>query len=164
MKYPLAKVVIVDADEQVLAGYKKLEKYIKEELNVLELVLTKAEDDYVLYKAAPDNRTMGQAFGKKFDKKMKQEVENLSSEQIRRFLKEGSLKVGELIITSEMLKVSKQFNDTYTNSKKWATASNTVSVMLDCVLTEELTSTGLSREITNRIQRLRKTTGISIED
>ena len=70
-KYPLSSVVIVDADEQVLAGYKKLEKYIKEELNVLELVLTKDEDDYVVYKATPDNRAMGQAFGKKFDKNMK---------------------------------------------------------------------------------------------
>lgn len=59
MKYPLAKVVIVDADEEVLAGYKKLEKYIKEELNVLEVILTKEEDNYVVYKAAPDNRAMG---------------------------------------------------------------------------------------------------------
>lgn len=91
MKYPLSKVVIVDADEKILAGYKVLEKYIKEELNVLEVVLTAAEDDYVVYKAAPDNRAMGQAFGKKFDKNMKQQIENLTSEQIRKFLKEGSL-------------------------------------------------------------------------
>jgi isoleucyl-tRNA synthetase len=80
MKYPLAKVVIVDSDEKVLAGYKTLEKYIKEELNVLEVVLTKDEDSYLQYKATADNRAMGQAFGKKFDKNMKTQVENLSSE------------------------------------------------------------------------------------
>jgi hypothetical protein len=34
-------------------------------------VLTKDEDDYVVYKATPDNRAMGQAVGKKFDKNMK---------------------------------------------------------------------------------------------
>ena len=83
MKYPLSKVVIVDANEHTLAGYKTLEKYIKEELNVLEVVLTKDEDTYVVYKAAPDNRAMGQAFGKKFDKNMRTQVENLSSDQIR---------------------------------------------------------------------------------
>lgn len=33
MKYPLRRVRLVDADENVLAGYKLLEKYIKEELN-----------------------------------------------------------------------------------------------------------------------------------
>jgi len=165
MKYPLAKVVIVDANEQTLAGYKTLEKYIKEELNVLELVLTKDEDSYVVYKAAPDNRAMGQAFGKKFDKNMKAQVENLTSDQIRSFLKHGSLTIGELNITSEMLKVTKEFNQTYSTSKQWATSStHDVSAMLDCVQTESLMQHGLSREITNRIQRLRKTSGISIED
>lgn len=36
--------------------------------------------------------------------------------------------------------------------------------MLDVHLTPELRRMGLSREITNRIQRLRKTSGISIDD
>lgn len=38
------------------------------------------------------------------------------------------------------------------------------SVMLDIVQTDELKNIGLAREITNRIQRLRKTSGISIDD
>lgn len=38
------------------------------------------------------------------------------------------------------------------------------SVMLDVVQTEELKHIGISREVTNRIQRLRKTSGISIDD
>jgi isoleucyl-tRNA synthetase len=38
------------------------------------------------------------------------------------------------------------------------------SVMLDTEQTEELKNMGLSREVTNRIQRLRKTSGISIDD
>jgi len=107
MKYPLAKVVIVDADEKILQGYKTLEKYIKEELNVIEVVLTKDEDTYVVYKATPDNRAMGQAFGKRFDKNMRTQVENLPSEKIRQFLKDGSVMVGELNVTQEMLKVTK---------------------------------------------------------
>ena len=36
--------------------------------------------------------------------------------------------------------------------------------MLDTAVTPELKRMGLSREITNRIQRLRKTSGISIDD
>ena len=127
MKYPLSKVVIVDANEQTLAGYKTLEKYIKEELNVLEVVLTKDEDSYVVYKAAPDNRAMGQAFGKKFDKNMRTQVENLSSDQIRTFLSSGSVQVGELNITQEMLKVTKQFNEAYSASKQYAVASTSVA-------------------------------------
>lgn len=41
---------------------------------------------------------MGQAFGKKFDKKAKEAIEKLSSEAIRSYLKEGELKVNEMNI------------------------------------------------------------------
>jgi len=92
-------------------------------------------------------------------------VENLSSDEIRQFLATGSVKVGELTITADMLKVTKQFNPTCENNKQFACASSDqVSLMLDVVQTEDLMQHGLSREITNRIQRLRKTSGISIED
>jgi len=43
----------------VLKGYELLEKYIKEELNCLELELKSTEDDYVVYKAQGENREMG---------------------------------------------------------------------------------------------------------
>jgi len=47
MKYPLAKVRLVDADPTVLASYQKLQKYIKDELNCLELDCDPNEDQYI---------------------------------------------------------------------------------------------------------------------
>lgn len=165
MKYPLKTVCLVDADVQVLKGFELLEKYIKEELNCLELELKSSEDDFVLYKATADNREMGQAFGKKFDKAAKAAIENLSSDMIRQYLKTENIEVNGLNITSGMLKVSKDFKEEYQKSTKWAVASSMLSsVMLDTEQTEELKNMGLSREVTNRIQRLRKTSGISIDD
>lgn len=64
-----------------------------------------------------------------------------------------------------MLKVVKAFNKTVSADKQWACESKgTATVMLDTKVTPELKRQGLSREITNRIQRLRKTSGISIDD
>lgn len=64
-----------------------------------------------------------------------------------------------------MLKVSKEFNKKYTQDPKFATQSSyEASVMLNVEMTDELRQMGLSREVVNRIQRLRKTSGISIED
>jgi len=57
----------------------------------LELELKSTEDDFVVYKATADNREMGQAFGKKFDKGAKAAVENLSSDMIRQYLKTESI-------------------------------------------------------------------------
>jgi len=64
-----------------------------------------------------------------------------------------------------MLKVNKTFKPEYEKSKQWAVASSMVSsVMLDTIQTDTLKRSGLAREVINRIQRLRKNSGISIED
>jgi len=80
MKYPLRKVQLVDADTKILEGFKTLESYIKEELNCMELSLQSSEDDFVVYTATPENRSMGQAFGKKFDKNLKKAITQLTSD------------------------------------------------------------------------------------
>lgn len=59
MKYPLQSVTLIDADAEILAGYKLVERYIKEELNCLELVLTTEEDEVLQYRADPDHKAMG---------------------------------------------------------------------------------------------------------
>lgn len=59
MKYPLQSVTLIDADQDILDGYKITERYIKEELNCLELVLTTKEDEFIVYRADPDHMAMG---------------------------------------------------------------------------------------------------------
>lgn len=136
-----------------------------EELNCLNIELIENEDDYVVYKAQGENREMGQAFGKKFDKAAKAAIENLSSDSIREYLKTGKVDVNGLPVVTGMLTISKVFKDQYQKSTEWAVASSMKSsVMLDIVQNDELRGIGLAREVTNRIQRLRKTTGISIDD
>lgn len=80
MKYPLLRVCLIDADKEVLEGFKTVQKYIMEELNCLSIDFISNEDDYVVYKAQGENREMGQAFGKKFDKAAKAAIENLTSD------------------------------------------------------------------------------------
>lgn len=68
-------------------------------------------------------------------------------------------------VVEGMLKVNKTFQKAIASDKDWACESKgTATVMLDTKVTPELKRQGLSREITNRIQRLRKTSGISIDD
>ena len=66
-----------------------------EELNCLELKTEQNEDDYVVYKGAPDNRLIGQALGKGFNKQLKTDIANLTSDQLRKYLKDGSLMLGK---------------------------------------------------------------------
>lgn len=64
-----------------------------------------------------------------------------------------------------MLKVVKQFRPEVKAEADWGCESKgTATVMLNTKITPELKRQGQSREITNRIQRLRKNSGISIDD
>jgi hypothetical protein len=81
--------VLVDADKSALDDYRLLAKYIKEELNCLEIELQSNEDDYIVYTAEGENRAMGQAFGTKFDKSVKEKIMALTSDEIRTYLATG---------------------------------------------------------------------------
>jgi isoleucyl-tRNA synthetase len=73
--------------------------------------------------------------------------------------------VNGLNVTTGMLKVSKDFNAEYLGNPTFAcTCSDEASVLLNVETNEELRQMGMAREVVNRIQRLRKTSGISIDD
>ena len=165
LKTPLASVTLIDMDPVALKDFAEVEYYIKEELNCLELITESNEDAYVTYKCEPDNREIGSVLKKSYDKKMKTAIANLSSAQLREYLKEGTLMLGDVKIQSGWLKVEKVFNEKYTNNEEYAGASNMLSsVLLKTTMDDNLRQMGVSREITNKIQKLRKSVGISIDD
>lgn len=68
LKKPLKCVVLVDNDAEAREDFHQVSNYITEELNCLELKTEQNEDEYVEYKCTPDNRVMGEALGKAFNK------------------------------------------------------------------------------------------------
>jgi len=158
-------VTLVDSDPQALKDFEEVKSYIIDELNVLEFKTESNEDEFINYKCEPDNREIGSVLKKAYDKKLKKEIASLSTAQLRDYLKNGSLMIGDIKIESGWLKVEKFFNDKYALNPDFASASNmTSSVMLRTVMDDNLKQMGLSREITNRIQKLRKSAGVQIDD
>ena len=165
LKTPLASVTLVDSDPEALKDFQEVQSYIKEELNCLELIVDLNEDSFINYKCEPDNKEIGSVLKKAYDKKLKTEIANLSSAQLRDYLKNGSLMLGAVKIENGWLKVEKVFNETYANHTDYACASNMLScVLLKTTMDDNLRQMGTAREITNRIQKLRKSVGISIDD
>lgn len=165
LKKPLKVVQLIDADPEARDDFEQIQSYITDELNCLELKTMANEDDFVEYKCAPDNRAMGEALGKAFNKQLKKDISGLKSAQLRTYLKEGSLMLGDLKIEAGWLKVEKFFKDKYQKSEDHGCASSMLScVLLDLTKDETLIRMGHCREMTNRIQKLRKSIGISIDD
>jgi isoleucyl-tRNA synthetase len=79
LKTPLASVTLVDADPAALQDFQEVAGYIKEELNCLELITAGDEDAFLTYKCLPDNKLIGGALKKAYDKKLKAAIEKLSS-------------------------------------------------------------------------------------
>jgi len=139
LKTPLRSVTLIDADANALKDFEEVSQYIKEELNCLELITESNEDAFVDYKCEPDNKLIGGALKKAYDKKMKAAISNLSSAQLRDYLKNGSLMLGDVKIESGWLKVGKVFNAKYTDNADFAGASNmTSSVLLKTALDDGL--------------------------
>jgi len=165
LKFPLASVTLVDSDPQALKDFEEVKAYIVEELNVLECHTQSNEDEYVTYKCEPDNKQIGSVLKKAYDKKLKAEIASLSSAQLRDYLRDGSLMLGTVKVESGWLKVEKIFNDKWAKSEDAACASNmTSSVLLDIRQDDNLRELGTSRAITNKIQTLRKASGVQIDD
>lgn len=165
LKVPLQSVTLIDQDEEALKDFKFVEVYILDELNCLELKTETKEDEFVEYKCEPDHMLMGQALKKQFDKKFKADILKLPSSWLRDYLKNGSGMIGDIKIEENWLKVDKLFNDKMKQSKEVGCSSDKIScVMIDTVINENLKLLGQAREIRNRIQKLRKSTGISIDD
>jgi len=132
-------VTFVDNDPQALKDFQEVSSYIIEELNVLDLKVESNEDEYVDYKCDPDNKLIGSVLKKKFDKDLKKKIASLSSAQLRDYLKDGHLMIGDIKIEQDWLKVQRVFNKKYETSDQWACASNmTSSVLLDAIVTPGL--------------------------
>jgi isoleucyl-tRNA synthetase len=165
LKTPLSEVTIVDADPVSVEDFKSVENYILEELNCLELKVETNEDEFVTYKCEPDHKLIGQALKKAFNKEFKAKIANLSSAQLKEYLQTGSLTLDGICLEQGWLKVEKVFADKYAKSDDFGCASSMVSsVMLRTVLDDNLKMMGYAREVTNKIQKLRKEKGVSIDD
>ncbi len=153
------------SDKQVVEDLNTLSSYIKDELNTLEFEIREDEVEFVEYISEPDHKGIGQALKNKYTKELKEKLVKLSREEIVEYLKNGKVTINGVEILEGWLKISKKFNDKYSNDKNVGVDSSLdMSVLLDITLNDNLKQMGMSREIVNKVQKLRKTTGLHIDD
>lgn len=108
---------------------------------------------------------IGSTLKKAFNKDLKTAIANLSSAELRDYLKNESLMISNVKIEKDWLKVVKEFNSEYKEHTEFSgSCDDTSSVLLKISLDDNLKRLGKAREIINRIQKLRKSSGISFDD
>ncbi len=161
VRQPLAKIMIPAVDEEQKKHIEAVADLIKNEVNVKELSFV--EDSGFLVKKVKCNfRVMGKKFGKLM-KGVAAKMNSLSQQEINDMEKNGSIafEVEGQPVTVEAADVEIISEDI----PGWLVSNEgNLTVALEVDLTPELKKEGTARELINRIQNLRKESGLEITD
>lgn len=164
LKTPLKTLVVLHNDTQYLKDVESLQKYIVDELNIRDLVLTSDEAKYgVEYKAQADWPTLGKKL-KKDMVKVKNALPNLTSKQVQGYLENKEIDIDGIKLVDGDLNVIRDLSADSTAQGHHVNTDQDVLIILDTNVYEELKTEGTTREFINRVQRYRKKLGLQATD
>ena len=160
MRQPLQKAVIPAPDQETLEALLRVEDLIKSEVNVKELVIVRAEDSEIklVKKIKPNFKVLGKKVGGMM-KQLAAAIAQMSQDDIAAFEAAGTFTLCDYTLVAEDVDIITE------DMPGWLVANNgTITIALDIELTPALIEEGIARELINRIQNLRKSSGLEITD
>ncbi len=162
VRQPLQCIMIPVVDEEQRAHIEAVKALIMSEVNVKEIKFVDGAAGVLVKKVKCDFKKMGPKFGKQM-KAVAAAVAEMSQEAIAELEKKGSytLQLDGVDVMVEAADVEIFSEDI----PGWLVANEgKLTVALDVTVTEELRREGIARELVNRIQNIRKSSGLEITD
>ena len=159
MRTPLPEVTLVHKDRAALEAVKRLEGYIREELNVrtVKTALVSEVPELVRFKCLPNHKLLGARFGKAY-KSVQGEITKLTHEQLAAFMASGSVTIGENAFTAEDILVSLEYSgDTKVRDCEPCDGG---LVLLDTKPDASMLDEAMAREVCAKVQKMRKEAGL----
>jgi isoleucyl-tRNA synthetase len=162
VRQPLQSMMIPATEEQK-RHIEAVKDLIMHEVNVKELKFV--EGTGILVKKVKCNfRTMGKKFGKMM-KSVAAAVDTLSQEQIAELEANGRLTIVPIDSVDPIEILTEDVEIISEDIPGWLVSNEgNLTVALEVELTDELRQEGMAREIINRIQNIRKDSGLEITD
>jgi len=161
LKMPVKRVVVAHKDPAVLEAVRDLAQYVHEELNMRELELEADDSKWCTLTATAQSKVLGPRLGKAMGPVLKA-VKQLTHEQVEEYLATGSLEVAGVVLGEGDLTVRREVSVDTTRFEAAVDAEGTLTVVVDLERDEGLVMQGLAREVVNRVQRLRKDSGLTV--
>ncbi|HEX6371949.1 MAG TPA: isoleucine--tRNA ligase [Longimicrobium sp.] len=135
---------------------------LRDELNVRGVEFMHAAEELVTFSAKPNFKALGAVFGKRTPK-VADAIRGVESAALAAFRRGEPLRVQA---EGEDVEVTAEHFDLVQSARgSFATADEGgFTVALDPTITPELRLEGLARELVNRVQNLRKETGLQVQD
>lgn len=144
---------------------KSLERYIQSELNVRDIIFSSDETlSGVRHRAVADWPILGRKLRKDLGR-VKNALPKVSSDAVKAYISTGTIHVDGIELVAGDLTVQRYLELPASAEGQYATHSdNDVVVRLDIQVHPDLQSEWLARELTNRVQKLRKKAGLQVTD
>ncbi len=162
VRQPLQCIMIPVVDEEQRAHIEAVKALIMSEVNVKDIKFVDGAAGVLVKKVKCDFKKMGPKFGKQM-KAVAAAVTEMSQEAIAELEKNGSytLQLDGADVVVEVADVEIFSEDI----PGWLVANEgKLTVALDVTVTEALRREGIARELVNRIQNIRKSSGLEITD
>jgi isoleucyl-tRNA synthetase len=164
VRQPLRRILIPVSGEAEAADIAATEEILRDELNVkaVETVDADASTNVVRRRAKGNFKVLGPKFGKQV-KEVAAAIASLSSGDITRLQRDGSLTLARGEYSFDLLPEDVEI--VYDDIEGWLVASDgPVTVALDTEVDDDLLREGMAREFVNRVQNLRKDSGLEVTD
>ncbi|HPM09500.1 MAG TPA: isoleucine--tRNA ligase [Paludibacter sp.] len=164
VRQPLSKAVVPAPDDITYNQIVYIADLIKAEVNIKKLEVLPADADMegLVKRVKPNFRTLGKKYGKLM-KDIAAAVNNFGKTEISTIEKSGKF---DLVIGGEKVEILADDVEIFTEDMPgWlVTNDGKLTVALDITVTDDLLREGIARELVNRIQNLRKSSGFEITD
>jgi isoleucyl-tRNA synthetase len=162
VRQPLSRILVPILDDKMKTQLQAVEDLILSEVNVKSLEYLEDTTGILVKKIKPNFKRLGQVFGPKL-KIVAAQIQEMGQEDITRMEREGFF---EIAVDGDTTVLSREDVEIMSEDiPGWLVASEgTITVALDITLTEELRLEGMARELVNRLQNLRKDSGLEVQD
>jgi isoleucyl-tRNA synthetase len=162
VRQPLQKIMVPVLNKNFADNLLHIKDLILSEVNVKELELLEEGNGMLVKSIKPNFKTIGPKYGKQM-KEIAAKVAQLSSDDISAI--EGNNGWETEIDGEKILLDITDFEIAAQDIPGWLVASeNGLTVALDITISEELKAEGIARELINRVQNLRKDSGLDVTD
>jgi|TARA_B110000263_G_scaffold11704_1_gene9907 isoleucyl-tRNA synthetase len=159
VRQPLNTVLITSSNSKIKQNILAATEIILKETNLKNLEIINEGSSIVSKKAKPNYKKLGPKYGKKINA-ICEEINNLNSAQIKTLEENNKIKLSSgLIVLLDDVDVISESIAGYSVS-----SNDLYSVALDINISKTLKDEGLSRELVNRIQNLRKNKNFLVTD
>ena len=162
VRQPLTKILIPVLEEKTRRQIEQVAPIILSEVNIKSIEFVGDDAGILKKKVKPNFKALGPKYGKDM-KAVGEAILAMNTDQIKELEKSGQINLS--ILNTQYSILNTEVEILTEDVPGWLVASQGgLTVALDINITDELRQEGIARDVVNRIQNLRKDSGLEVTD